>query len=192
MNQEKNIKIWQWSVALLMVANVALMAFLWLRPAGRQARHDGRRARDYVVKELQLTTAQIGQYETLIQDHQRQMRQLGDEGRILRQHLFENMHPGAAGSAAADSLAMLIGQNQKQIELATYNHFLHLRDICTPQQQQKLDNIIVEVTHMMNAPHPGPGGAGGRQGPTPGEDGPDNHRRGNGGDGTPPPPDDNR
>jgi hypothetical protein len=75
------------------------------------------------------------------------MRQLRNEGTTLREQLFSNLK-GQPGNLS-DSLAQAIGNNQKAIELATFNHFLKVRGLCTEQQKEIFDKIIVGITRNM-------------------------------------------
>lgn len=188
MKENRAIRIWQWSVVLLVVCNIALMAFIWVRPGGAAHRGPGgRAARDYVVSELKFTDEQVKQYDVLIQDHQRAMRAMNEQAMNHRQQLFGHLKDGAG----ADSLTRAIGNIQQQIEQVTFKHFEEVRKICTPAQQGDFDRIIGEVIRKLNGPgrNPPHGDRGDDQGPPPEGD-----REGPGpnGDGQGPPPGDDR
>ena len=56
----------------------------------------------------------------------------------------------AQKSVSMDSTLQAIGLLQQQIELVTYQHFENLRKICTPEQQTKLDKMLVgAVQHVL-------------------------------------------
>ena len=187
MNDTKGYRIWQWAVLLLVLCNIGLMLTLWLKPQpGGPPKGGGPKER--VISSLKFTVDQVKKYEALIDEHQRQMRKLREQGSELRRMLFSGLNNSASPSKLADSLVTEIGNNQREIETATFNHFSQVRALCTDQQKQEFDKIIVAITRNMN------GGPDGHR-PPPGEgrtDGPPNGEAGPPPDGNgPPPPRDN-
>jgi protein CpxP len=177
------LRFWKIAVGLLIICNIGLMLIIWLKPqqeTGRQPRPET--PREYVIKQLKFTEEQTKSYDQLIKDHQEAMHRLRDQGRELRQQLFENLKGNNSRDQAADSITRLIGSNQAQIELVTYNHFVKVKAICTEAQKAEFDRIIGDVTKKMNGPgggrppHEGPPPPEGSMGPPPG------------GEGNPPPP----
>jgi protein CpxP len=170
MNENKGIRLWQWAVLLLVLCNAGLILTIWLKP-----HHDGppggETPRDYVIRNLKFSEDQVKKYDVLIEQHQQDMRQLRKNASEYRQQLFAGIKNGSS----PDSLAQLIGNDQKQIEIVTFGHFAQVRALCTDVQKTTFDNIIGDVTKRMN------GGPGGHH-PPPG-DGPPHH----GEDGPPPP-----
>lgn len=166
------------TVALLLLCNIALVGTMWLKP-GRQSAPEHRGPRDFVIRSLKFTDDQVKQYDVLIEDHQRSMRRLRRESMELRQQLFNNIKNEGHGYLNTDSLANLIGQNQKEIERVTYQHFVQVRAMCTDAQKREFDKIIGDVIQKMNGrpggpppgdgrPQEGPGAPGDRpQGPPP-------------------------
>jgi len=154
--QEKNaLRIWQWSVILLVLCNIGLILTIWLKP--HRGSHPGQAARDFVITSLKFSDDQVKSYDLLIKDHRHAMDDLQKQGMAFRQQLFSGLKGGNSNNASADSLAQLIANNQKQIELVTYHHFEAVRKLCTDTQKTQFDNIIEEVTRKMNGPgHGGP------------------------------------
>jgi len=187
MQDNKILRIWQWSVILLVLCNIGLILTIWLKPH-RDGGH-GRAARDYVIASLKFSDAQVKEYDVLIQDHQSAMRQLQKEAMALRQQLFSGLKTDSPATATADSLAALIANNQKQIELVTFHHFEQVRKICTAAQKTEFDNIIGDVMKKMNGPgHGGPPGRPGSDGPPDGGGPPPPDGQGPPPDGQGPPP----
>ena len=73
---------------------------------------------------------------------------LQDEGEKLRESLFEGLKSDAL-SSSTDSIANKIAENQKQIEMVTFNHFTEVRKLCTPQQKEIFNEIIEDVLHSL-------------------------------------------
>jgi protein CpxP len=165
MNEQKTPSIWKWSVALLVLCNVALILTIWLKP-GPVGRNGSNAPRDYVISHLKFSDDQVMQYDVLIKAHRRAMNSLKKESTHYRQLLFGSLAMGG-NNVNTDSLIRLIAKDQTQVELITYNHFKQVRSLCTPEQQQEFDLIILDVIKKMNGamqggppPHPGD-----RQGP---------------------------
>jgi hypothetical protein len=97
-----------------------------------------------------------------------------------RRQLFANLGNEKNG-INTDSLAQLIANNQKQIELVTYSHFAQVRAICTDTQKAEFDKIIGDVIKKMNGP--------GNGGPPPPREGQGPPPPPGDGQGPPPPPD---
>jgi len=181
-------KFWKIAVVLLVICNIALMLTLWLKPRGdRGIPPNPGSPRDFVVAQLKFTAQQAKDYDLLIKDHQDAMHHLRDEARAYREKLFDNFKNADADPHFADSLTRLIGNNQAQIELVTYNHFAKVRALCTDAQKTEFDHIIGDVTRRMGGPG-GPPPHDGNGPPPPRREGPPPPGDGQG----PPPPPDGR
>ena len=176
MNDTKGTRIWQMAVLLLVLCNIGLIVTLWIKPhpPGPPPPPPGGGApREQLLSKLNFTDDQVKKYDVLIQAHQQEMHRLRNEGAALRHDLFSNLNNSISSGKLADSLTQAIGNNQKSIELVTFNHFSQVRALCTDQQKQEFDKIIVDLTKNMT-------GNNGRNGPPP--------PRPDGPDGPPPPP----
>jgi len=160
MNENKTLRFWKLAVILLILCNVTLISVIWLHPHLPFGQHP-EQPRDFAIRQLNFSADQVKKYDVLIQDHQKSMQQLRREAAECRKRLFDNLTDNEKNTVTPDSLAQLIANNQKQIELVTYNHFAAVRNICTSGQKAQFDKIIGDVTKMMN------GGRGNRQNPPP-------------------------
>jgi hypothetical protein len=176
MSTSNGSKFWKWAVVLLVVCNVGLMLIIWLKPRMPFGHPQGEGPRNFVIQSLKFSDEQVKKYDALINVHKHTMDSLRDQSMQYRQLLFGNLKNETTGAVEADSLAKHIADNQKQIEMVTYNHFAQVRAICTDAQKTEFDRIIGEVTKKMNG-NP-------RNGPPPRGDRP----RGPQDDGNPPPP----
>ena len=167
-------------IAALAIANIALLATIWLRqkepsnalPAIKEGQGD---ARSILVRELQMDSLQTRRFDTLRQVHFSQMKSLREEMRGAKDALFESLHGPATDAEAA---AQWIGVLQAKMDLNTYQHFAALRQMLRPDQQDRFDRVIGEVLRSMapdrKGPHPGdhPQDSRGGQPNGPPEDGP--------------------
>ena len=171
MEQNKSTRIWQWAVLLLVLCNIGLIVTIWLKPSTQwlPARET---PRDFVIRNLKFDAQQVQKYDVLVTAHHEAMKRLGADAVSYRNALFTNLKYAGNGGLNTDSLAQLIANNQKQVELVTYNHFAAVRALCTEPQKAIFDNIITDVIKKMNGgPHKGPPPG---DGPPPGEGPPPN------------------
>ena len=154
-------KIWKWMVALLAVLNIALLVNIWcgkphheIRELGPQG---GGRPSDILIHELNFTPEQAKQFEALKEEHQQAIRKLMDDGHTLRDNFFELLKSDSVNEPMIPVRAALISENQRGIELATFNHFQKVRAICNAEQKKHFDEIINDVLKQMGRPHGKPG-----------------------------------
>ena len=141
----------------MVICNIGLLLAVWLKPKMPFGKPPGEGPRNFVISSLKLSDEQVKKYDVLINGHKQAMDSLRDESMRYRQQLFQNLRNEATGSAIADSLAGRIADDQRQIEIVTYNHFAQVRAICTGEQKAAFDKIIGEVTRKMNGnPRGGP------------------------------------
>ena len=168
MNVSKN-KILIWAVILLVIANIAVLATIWLTH-NKQRPERGTPA-DYLVKELGLNNEQQNKLRSLAEQHHERSLNIREQIKEARHDLFKLLkEPGVDDStkkAAADNVA----KNLEQLDLLTFDHFKEVRTICTPAQQKKFDEIIEEVLQMIaSGPLRGrPGMNNGERMPPPGD-----------------------
>ncbi len=159
---------------LLITANIAVLAILFIHRGGHQARHEGPgpggNMFEYLTKELQLTKPQQDAYDSLRNEHHAATMKLQDSIRAAKDALFNLLQQANVSedmiSAASNKAAAL----NAQLDVLTFHHFQKLRALCTPDQQKKFDGIIQEAIRGMGrqAQGPPPGGPGGPGGPPPG------------------------
>lgn len=158
-------------VAVLVVANIALVATIWLKKQDATAQPAARGdARDYLISSLSLNNAQVKSFDSLRKEHFERMRGYQNGMHRLKDALFEQLK--WPRNAQADSLAKKIGDLQATIDLETFEHFSQLRNLLNSQQSQKFDSTIQEVLRTMapggpRPPRPGGGiqNPGDRMGP---------------------------
>ena len=130
------------------------MLTIWCKP--QLERPDGERPREYIIRHLKFTGAQIRAYDPLIKEHQRVMNDLWKESMPYREALYKLLKNNEVPNKAIDSVAGLLANNQKQIELVTFHHFEKVREICTTDQKADFDSIIGSVLKKMNSDRSGP------------------------------------
>ena len=140
--ENKSLKYWKIFAFILIALNITLIVLLILgRP---QYRQEGDDPGKYLVGKLKFTEQQETAFNKLKNSHHTTVEELKIEGERLRKSFFDGLTSDFP-SSYRDSIANKIAENQRQIELVTYNHFEEVKNICTPEQKVIFNDIIKEV-----------------------------------------------
>lgn len=154
---EKN-KFFKVIIVFLLILNLGTLIFLFLgRGGGGNHHRDGGHHEgpgQFIVRELNFDKQQENKFEDLKKEHQEIMHGLMDSMKIQRDLLPEVIIDG--NDAKADSVATKISGYQKQIEMATYQHFVKVYQICNEDQKKRFKNIIDDILMMMGPKKGGP------------------------------------
>ena len=147
--ENKPLKNWKIFAFILIALNIILIVLLILgRPPHRQGGNDPGK---YIVEKLKFTDQQEAAFEKLKEAHHEAVLDLRKEGDELRKSFFNGLISDSSNSNK-DSLANKIAENQKQIELVTYDHFEEVKILCTPEQKIIFNDIIHEVLERLGRP----------------------------------------
>jgi Spy/CpxP family protein refolding chaperone len=143
MNDSSKIKLLYGIVAILIVLNISVIGFITThhphRPGGVP------HAAEAVVRELQFTPEQQKQFDILKTAHHNALEPVHEQGKRLHDAMFAQLSDGRVTGPVADSLIDAIGENVKLEEQITYRHLAQLRKVCTPEQQKKFDEILLQA-----------------------------------------------
>jgi hypothetical protein len=123
----------------LLLLNMISLGML-LRLTGPQG---GSQAAEFLMHELKFDATQRKAYWELIHQHRDQMQNLEFERIQSRNQLYDNLGKGDTTQFS------VLRQIQGKTELITFRHFQAVRNLGTPQQQQRFDHIIKEVLRKM-------------------------------------------
>lgn len=161
----------RWLVAFvvaLIMANIGLVAYLWLKKEAPKQVLPRSDARAYLVQTLALSTAQTASFDSLREGHFERMRNYKDAMRLAKDSLFEGLRQPQAKNA--ERLTQRIGALQARMDLETFDHFAQLRALLSPAQAEIFDNVIGDVLRTMGPRRGGPPPGGERrEGPPHGE-----------------------
>jgi len=138
-------------IALLVLINIATLAFMWMQQDKQQPRGEG--ALEYLTKELKLSDAQQQQFKALRDEHRASHKTLRKKRKKLHDDFFDALKGN--DSLLVDRLADSIAAFQKVQELSTFYHFKKIRAICREEQKKKFDELIKETMMKMAPPPPG-------------------------------------
>lgn len=95
-----------------------------------------------VANELNLSPEQEKIFQELRQNHSQQTRQIRAELREHYRFMMSELSSPNPSRSFLDSMANEIAQLHKQQQLATIEHFLEVREICSPEQYQQLHRFF--------------------------------------------------
>ena len=182
--KESNTKLLGIIIGLLIIVNLSTLSFFWItRKNDPNHQAKGGDAAEFLIKELAFDSVQVATYRNLIDQHRQAIRNTKREIEQEKQAYFALLSDTAVSEQTIKESATRVSVIEQQVDLITFHHLQKVRSICSPSQQKKFDEIIIQVIRMM-----------GRQGPPPprrgnGDVHPDNHPPE--GEGFPPPPDSN-
>ncbi len=151
--ENKPSKFWKAFALVLLVLNLTLIVFLLLKPLAdhhRMQKEGGDPGR-FIVEKLKFNSTQETAFDKLRTAHHDSIEILQAEGKKLRKSFFDGLISDAADTTKV-IMADKIAVNQKQIELLTYNHFVEVKKLCTPEQKIIFNDIIHEVIQNLQRP----------------------------------------
>ena len=139
------IKLLTIAVIGLLAVNLGILGILFLRKppmeAGPPMRGEG--PRKIIIERLHFDKDQVTQYEQLITQHQEKIRNLDREIRKTKNDLYSTLADGPVMNK--DSLQNKLGEIQKQIEAAHYDHFTEIKKLCKPEQVKYFNDLTTDL-----------------------------------------------
>jgi periplasmic protein CpxP/Spy len=144
-------KLLIWLVILLLTGNTASIAIFWLGKNKQSVAIKGT-PKEFLVKELQLNSRQQEELELLMIRHREETPELRKEIRQAKKDFFDLLKQQNIADSNLQAAAKNVSLSIEQLDLFTFAHFKKIRELCTPEQQDKFDRIIQQVTTMMPPP----------------------------------------
>lgn len=167
--QKRNLIL---TIVVLVVINIITLLLLWLgKPKPNDMRGLGNgenekvRIQEMLKEELGFSTDQAEKFIILRKNHKEQTSKLDNEIMLIKKEMFDKAMYGN-NTNISDSLLNLSLEKQSQLEKLVFEHFVKLKQICTPEQQKILfkhmHNILGTPNHgglppgeIPNGPPPG-------------------------------------
>lgn len=144
MNRIKFLRV---IIIMLVISNALLLIFVFQEP-----KHDG--PKHIIIEKLDFDAKQIIAYEKIIQVHHSNIRGKEKEILALKKTLYMmigNERTQTEPDLKADekdSIILLLGEKQMEIESIHLNHFREIKALCKPGQVQKFDALTQELAHL--------------------------------------------
>ena len=96
----------------------------------------------FETKQLNFNDTQLDKFGELSNSHKKRMRTISDDLKELKDGLFDNISNMSISKSKIDSIATLIGNNEKEKDLEVFNHFRNIQSICNEKQKKYFDEIM--------------------------------------------------
>lgn len=140
-------------ILTLIALNIIALGTLWSSYSSHKRHHRPH----FLEQELNLSDTQQQQFHEFRQAH---FKRMGTADKAIHQHkktIFQELTSSVPQPTKADSIAQLIGQLEAKRQQYIFEHFLELKSVCSPEQQQKFGRIfknVIEQPHKkMRTPH---------------------------------------
>jgi len=146
-------------IAVLLLTNIAVLGyFLWYKKPHTDDGHKGSGSRppgiEYPLQnEVGFSEDQLVQYRQMRDDQMKAIKPMFDDMRKSKDSLFGMISNQNSNDSSVNSMAEVVAQKQKAIDLRMYNHFKRIRGLCTPDQLPKYDSLIQRMMRKMGRPH---------------------------------------
>jgi hypothetical protein len=144
------------AVVALLVLNIGILAYLFMsrRPDGERAAMPpgGNQFDELVITQLRLNAAQQEQFKSLKHQHRSAMQGHDTKYRDVLGQYFALLRETRLDTARRDSLQRLLTDIHGQKISMTLQHFLALKNICSPEQQSLFERLIPELSRVLTPP----------------------------------------
>jgi Spy/CpxP family protein refolding chaperone len=147
-NNQNKSKIFLIIIAILLVANIAMLSFFLQKKGTDNGTHRPDRktfVANFLKDEIGFTTQQLAQYDSLSNEQQQKMKALFDTMRNNKTQQFKQLAAGNFTDSAINMVANQSAAAQQIMEVQMFHHIKAARQLCTPQQQHAFDSLFVKV-----------------------------------------------
>lgn len=165
MNMMFNSRWSLWAIIILIVLNIVLLGTVWYFHLNRSGpppmQKPGLKPDEFFARELGLSDGQIRTLNTLRDEHMRR----GDSLRALifglNNRMLDEFFAPSPDSAVIKALADSVGVLHARLEMSLIEHVSDLQNFCTPEQQEKLKQLIIDIFQKARMQGPPPEGSPG-------------------------------
>lgn len=129
-------------IAVLLIANLALMLYFFVFRNNQGEKNPPPRVSDYVKKELGFTSDQAARFQQLRDEHKEAIKPVLEEMKKSKDNLYNLLQRPNVDDSVAAIMAKKIGENQEKWELMIFRHFQKVRAICDSSQLPKFDSLV--------------------------------------------------
>lgn len=152
------IKLLSITVICLLLTNAGIVVFLLLKkpPVAIEGmppeKRDG--PRKIIIERLHFDIAQVEQYELLITEHRKLVREIKDSISDTKNTLYQSLK--MENFKGKDSLTDILSVLQKKIESVHYDHFTQIKKLCKPEQMEAFDKLTNDLAFYFTTEKKGP------------------------------------
>lgn len=142
-------------IGILLLTNILVLGyFLWFKkPVNKPAPEKERTGiTELLEKEVGFTDAQLATYKQLKDKQRENMKPMFEEMRRAKDSLYKMMGDSTVNDSIINLAAENIARRQKALDLHAFYHFKNVRTICTADQREKYDSMILRMFRRMGKP----------------------------------------
>lgn len=145
------IKVLTFSVIALVILNLGIMVFFMvIKP--REFKNGSRLL---IIEKLHFDDPQKKQFRVLIEQHVKKIKRYESTILSTKEVLYLQLSQSKIDLKAKDSLINVLGNMQKKVETARFEHFKAIESICnTPQQKEAFKNLTLDLAQKIGEPNP--------------------------------------
>lgn len=147
----KTHRFYKLVILVLILVNITTVFFFW-----STSRRPGPPGKNEIVELLDLQGETKTKILAMQNDHFSQKHSLIQKSRDLHEQLFLSFSDNSKDSVAIAQLIDRIVENQRETEQMTFDYFKATHALCTPEQQEKLQNLLHDVLKRAGGPPPPP------------------------------------
>ena len=136
------------AIGLLLVINIGLLA--WITFFSQSNCLPPKRL--FLERELKFDKVQSEAYRILRQEHSQQMRALRENVRSMKEAFYEELPQSNISDDVLKAKAVAIESKMVDADVLTFKHFQKVRQMCTPPQQERFDEVIIDLIRSIERP----------------------------------------
>lgn len=147
-NRQNRNKVFLSVIAILLVANIAMVTFFLMKKDYRRSEKRPDRKTmiaEFLKNEIGFTPEQLQQYDTLSTKHQENVKKMFESHRASKDKQFKELAAGNFSDSIVNRVADQSAESQKSMELQMFNHLKNIRMLCTPEQLPRFDSLFVKI-----------------------------------------------
>lgn len=140
-------------IAMLLLINIGLIIYFVMQRRGDEDR--GRRYRvvpEWLSEEVGFDSSQMKRYHALRDSNRAVMKAKSQRMMQAKDNLFRLLTDSTVTNRLIDSMAGIVAQRQKELDLHLYGHFSQIRGICRPEQVPRYNQRVNEIIRELIGP----------------------------------------
>ena len=133
------------AVVLLLIANIALVAFMMKGRSKAAEKKPKTDPAEVMYKELNMTEEQKKQHKLLKEEHFKNIKPLFDSVRAAKTAFYALLKDSTVTDSVLTLYGNHISEKQSEIDRRTFAHFKRLRNLFTTEQQPKFDLFVQKM-----------------------------------------------
>lgn len=140
-------------IGILVLTNLAVLGyFLWYKKPPQARGGEGNREgwmTSLLKKEVGFDDSQIALYDSLKNQQKETIKPMFEQMRLAKENFFRLLSDPAANDSLVQEASDAIAQQQKKLDLQTFDHFKKVRAICKPEQLALYDSVVQRMFRRM-------------------------------------------